>query len=182
MTKRITLPNILAIAAALLIVGSLLKPWWSLDIEVIGKTYIYPYIIRGPATEVIGYRKTAQMPLLTGFLVACIVLALIGSVLKKKAGRIVLLLAGVFASLAAWRFYVRAADIASRYHMTVQGHAVARWMAFSPLRVAGKLEPGFWMVLAGAGLCFVAALLHGKFRPSQAKATEVPADGAPAPK
>jgi hypothetical protein len=177
MKRKITLPNILAIAAALLIVGSLLYPWWSLEIEVIGKTYIYPYIIRGPATEVIGYRKTAQMPLLTGFLIACIALALIGSVLRKTAGRIVLCLAGLFASLAAWRFYMRAADIASRYHMTVQGHAVARWMAFSPLKVAGKLEPGFYMVIAGAVVCFLAALLHGVFRPSPAKAKDVPADG-----
>jgi hypothetical protein len=180
MKSKITLPNILAIAAALLIVGSLIYPWWSLEIEVIGKTYVYPYIIRGPATEVIGYRRTAQMPLLTGFLVACIVFALIGSVLKKTAGRIVLVLAGVFASLATWRFYVRAASIASRYHMTVQGHAVARWMAFSPLKVAGKLEPGFWLVIAGAALCFLAAILHGVFRPSPVKAKETPVDGTQA--
>ena len=176
MTKRFTLPNIVAILGALFIVASLVYPWWSLDIEVIGKTFVYPYIIRGPATEVIGYRKTAQMPLLTGFLVACIVFALVGSVLRKTAGRIVLLLAGLFASLAAWRFYVRAASIASRYHMTVQGHAVARWMAFSPLKVAGKLEPGFWFVLAGAVLCFLAALLHGLFRPGPTRAKEVPAN------
>jgi hypothetical protein len=169
-------PNLIALAAALFIVASLLYPWWSLDIEVIGKTFVYPYIIRGPATEVIGYRKTAQMPLLTGFLVACIVFALIGSVLKKTAGRIVLSLAGLFASLAAWRFYMRAGSIAARYHMTVQGNAVARWMAFSPLKVAGKLEPGFWFVLAGAALCFLAALLHGLFRPSPARAREVPAN------
>jgi hypothetical protein len=176
MKRKITLPNILAIAAALLIVGSLIKPWWSLDIEVIGKTYIYPYIIRGPATEVIGYRKTAQMPLLTGALVACVVLALIGSVLKKTAGRIVLLLTGILGSLVVWRFYARAASIASRYNMTVQGHAVARWMAFSPLKVAGKLEPGFYLVIAGAVVCLLAALVHGKFRPDPVKAKDVVAN------
>jgi len=176
MTKRFTLPNILAILGALFIVASLVYPWWSLDIEVIGKTYVYPYIIRGPATEVIGYRKTAQMPLLTGALVACIVFALIGSVLKKMAGRIVLLLAGILGSLVVWRFYARAGSIASRYHMTVQGHAVARWMAFSPLKVAGKLELGFWLAIAGAVLCFLAALLHGLFRPGPARAKEVPAN------
>jgi hypothetical protein len=176
MTKKITLPNIVAIAGALLIVGSLLYPWWSLDIEVIGKTYVYPYIIRGPATEVIGYRRTDQMPLLTGFLVACIALALVGSVLRKRAGRIVLVVASLFASLATWRFYVRAASIASRYHMTVQGHAVARWMAFSPLKVAGKLEPGFYLVIAGAVVCLLAALVHGKFRPDPGKAKDVVAN------
>jgi hypothetical protein len=170
--RRITLPNILAIAGALAIVVSLLYPWWSLEIEIIGKTDIYPYIIRGPATEVLGYRRTAQMPLLTGVLIACILLALVGSVLGKRAGRLALFGAGLFASLAAWRFYVRALDIASRYHMTsVNGQTVARMMSFSPLHVAARLQPGFYLDLVGAGLCLLAALFHTKLRRSPAKET-----------
>jgi hypothetical protein len=168
--KRITFPNILAIAAALAIAVSLLYPWWSLEIEIIGKTYIYPYIIKGPATEVLGYRRTAQMPLLTGALIGCIALALIGSVLGKRAGRIALVVAGLLSAGAAWRFYVRALDIASRYHMTsVNGKTVARMMSFSPLHVAASLQPGFYVNLAGAGLCLLAALFHSKLHPSRVK-------------
>jgi hypothetical protein len=175
MTRKLSVPNILAIAGALAIAVSLLYPWWSLDIQIIGKTYIYAYIIRGPATELLGYRRTAQMPLLTGFLIACIVLGLVGSVLRRWAGRIALLAATLFASLAAWRFYVRALDIASRYHMTsVEGESVARLMAFSPLHVAAKLEPGFYLDLAGAGLLFLAALLHHWLRPDPRRANDTP--------
>ena len=168
--KRITFPNILAIAAALAIAVSLLYPWWSLEIEIIGKTYIYPYIIKGPATEVLGYRRTAQMPMLTGALIACVVLALSGSVLGKRAGRIALVGAGLLAAGAAWRFYERALDIASRYHMTsVNGKTVARMMSFSPLHVAASLQPGFYIDLAGAALCLLAALFHTRLRRSPIK-------------
>jgi hypothetical protein len=167
---KIRFPNILAVIAGLVIIASLLYPWWSLDIEIIGKTYIYPYIIRGPATELLGYRQTAQMPLLTGFLIGCIVLVLVGSVLGKRAGRVALVGAGVVAVLAAWRFYMRALDIAGRYHMTsVNGQTVARMMAFSPLHVAARLQLGFYLVLAGAGLCLLAAIFHGKLRPNPVK-------------
>lgn len=177
MKKRITLPNVLGIAAALLIVWSLIEPWWSLDIQVIGKTYVYPYIIRGPATEVIGYRRTPQMPILTGFLVACALLALLGSFLGRRAGRLGLLGGGLFSALAAWRFYERALDIAARYHITsINGQSVARLMAFSPLRVAARLEPGFYLNLAAAAFCVLAALLHGVFRRSPFKVKETPTD------
>lgn len=181
MKRKIALPNVLAIAGALLIGGSLMYPWWSLDIQVIGKTFIYPYIIRGPATQLLGYRTTPQMPLLTGFLVACIVLALVGSFLGRRAGPFALLGAGLFAALAAWRFYVRALDIASRYHMTsVNGQSVARLMAFSPLRVAAHLEVGYYLNLAAVVVCLLAAVLHSKVRPSPAKAREIPTDDLPA--
>jgi hypothetical protein len=171
--RKITLPNVLAIAGALAIVVSLLYPWWSLDIEIIGKTYVYPYIIRGPATEVLGYRRTAQMPLLTGALIACIVLALAGSVLGKRAGRIALFGAGFLAAGGAWRFYERALDIASRYNMTsVNGQTVARMMSFSPLHVAASLQPGFYLNLAGAALCLLAAFFHTKLHPSPLRTSE----------
>ncbi len=177
MKQRRALPNLVAILGGLLIGASLLRPWWSLDIEIIGKTYIFPYVIRGPATSVLGYRTTAQMPLLTGMVVACVVLALVGSFLGRRAGRIAVFGAALFAALAAWRFHARALDIVSRYNMTtVNGETIARVGAFTPLRVAARLEPGFYMVLAGAAVCLVAVLLHGFFRPAVPGAAEAPAD------
>jgi hypothetical protein len=168
--KRITLPNILASAGALAIALSLLYPWWSLEIEIIGKTVIYPYVIRGPATELLGYHSTPQMPLLTAALITCVVLALVGSVLGKRAGRIALIAAGLLAAGGAYRFYERALDIASRYHMTsVNGQTVARMMSFSPLHVAASLQPGFYLNLIGAALCLLAALFHAKLHPVRVK-------------
>lgn len=177
MKNKIVLPNILALVAALLIVGALIKPWWSLDIQVIGKTYVYPYIIRGPATEIIGYRRTPQMPILTGLLVGCIVLSVIGSFLGRRAGPLALLAGGLLSALAAWRFYERALSIASRYNMTsVNGQSVARLMAFSPLRVVARLELGYYLNLAAVAVCLLAALLHRWLRPGLTRAKEVPAD------
>jgi hypothetical protein len=168
--RRITLPNILAIAGALAIALGLLYPWWSLEIEIIGKTVIYPYVIRGPTTELLGYHSTSQMPLLTAALIASVVLALVGSVLGRRAGRIALIGAGLLAAGGAYRFYERALDIASRYHMTsVNGQSVARLMSFSPLHVAAQLEPGFYLNLAGVALCLLAALFHTKLHPGRAK-------------
>ena len=180
MKTRRALPNLVAILGGLLIGASLLYPWWSLDIEIIGKTNVFPYIIRGPATQLLGYRRTAQMPLLTAFLVACVVLALLGSVLGRRAGRLAFVGASLFSALAAWRFHSRALDIAGRYNMTaVNGSTIARLGAFSPLHVAARLEPGFYLNLAGAAVCFVAVLLHGFFRPAVPRATEASASEEP---
>jgi hypothetical protein len=168
--KSRSLPNVFAILGALLIAVSLAYPWWSLEIEIVGKTFIYPYIIRGPATQVLGYKSTAQMPLLTGFIIACVALALLGSLLGKRSGRIVLLLASAFSGLAAWRFYTRALDIAGRYQMkSVNGQTVAKVGAFTPLHVSARLEPGFYLNIAGGVVCLLALLLHGYFRRSKAK-------------
>lgn len=171
MEKSRSLPNLIAIVGALLIGVSLAYPWWSLDIEIIGKTYIFPYIIRGPATQVLGYKRTPQMPLLTGIIVACVVLALLGSFLGRRLGRLVLLVAGALSGLAAWRFYERALDIASRYQMqSVNGETIARVGAFTPLHVSARLEPGFYMNVAGGVACLLALILHGLFRPGAPRA------------
>lgn len=172
MQKSRSLPNIIAILGGLLIAVSLANPWWSLEIEFIGKTLIYPYVIRGPATQVLGYQRTAQMPLLTGIVIACVVLALLGSLLGKWSGRLVLLLAGAFSGLAAWRFYARALDIAGRYQMkSVNGQTIAKVGAFTPLHVSARLERGFYLNLAGGVVCLLALLLHGFFRRSKAKSS-----------
>ncbi len=156
--------NILAVLSGIIIIAALLYPWWSLKIQFIGLTYVYPYIIRGPGTTIIGYRKTAQMPLLTGLIIGCIVLCFVGSVLRRWKGRIALGAASVLALLAAWRFYERAGSIASRYGMAVQGHSIARQGAFSPVEVSAKLELGFYLILIGAALSLVSGVLHEKLR------------------
>jgi len=164
MKRWLSALNILAVLSGIIMAVALLYPWWSLQIQYVGLTYIYPYIIRGPATTIIGYRKTAQMPLLTGLVIGCIVLCFVGSLLRRWKGRIALGAAGVLALLAAWRFYERAGDIARRWGMAVQGHSIAKQAAFSPLEVSAKLEHGFYLILIGAALSLVASVLHEKIR------------------
>ena len=156
--------NFPALLSGIIIAVALAFPWWSLQIQYIGLTYVYPYIIRGPATTILGYQKTAQMPILTGLLVGCIVLSVLGSLLRRWVGRIAVGAAGALALVAAWRFYERAGSIASRYGMAVQGHAVATYGGFSPVEVSAKLEKGFFLAIAGAALALVASLLHEKLR------------------
>lgn len=159
MKRWFSIPNILAILAAGAIVVSLLIPWWGLKIGFMGMTYVYPYIIRGPATEVIGYQKTDLMPLLTAALVADIALCLLGSVLRGRKGAIPLGTAALLTVLAIWRFYVRAGGIASRYHVPVQGEGTATYMAFSPMHVVTRFRPGIYAAAGGAALALTAAIL-----------------------
>ena len=164
MKRLLSALNILAILSAATLAIAMFYPWWSLQIQFIGLTYVYPYVIRGPATTILGYQKTAQMSQLTGLLIGCMVLAVLGSLLRKWAGRIAVGAAGALALVAAWRFYERAGSIASRYGMAVQGHAIATYGGFSPVEVSAKLEKGFFLAIAGAALALVASLLHEKLR------------------
>jgi len=164
MKRWLSAVNVLAVLAGLAIAVSLLYPWWGLKIGFMKMTYVYPYVIRGPATEVIGYRKTAQMPFLTGLLVFNIVLCFVGSVLRGRKGRIALGVSSLLTLVAIWRFYVRAASIAGRYHVPVQGEGIATYMAFSPLHVSARLQPGFYLVIAGTVLSLLAAILHDRLR------------------
>jgi len=162
--RFLTAFNWLAVLSGIILAAAMWFPWWSLQIQYIGLTYVYPYIIRGPATTILGYQKTSQMPLLTGLLIGCIALSLVGSVLRRWRGRIVLGVGSVLTLLAVWRFYVRAGSIASRYGMAVQGEAIATYGGFSPVHVSAKLERGFFLALIAAALCLLAAILHARLR------------------
>lgn len=164
MKRWLSAVNVLAVLAGLAIAVSLLYPWWGLRIGFMGWTYVYPYVIRGSATEVIGYRRTDLMPLLTAALAIDIALCLIGSVLRGRKGRIVLTLSTVLGGLVIWRFLVRVGSIAGRYHTPIQGEGVASYMAFSPMHIFTRLQPGFYLMLAGTVLCVLAAIFHEKLR------------------
>jgi hypothetical protein len=153
-----------AIMSGIILAAAMWFPWWSLQIQFIGLTYVYPYIIRGPATTLLGYEKTNQMPLMTGLLVGSIVLCFVGSLLRKWMGRIVLGAGSVMVFLAIWRFYVRAGSVASRYRVAVQGEAIATYGGFSPVHVSTRLERGFFLALVAAALCLLAAILHDRLQ------------------
>jgi hypothetical protein len=158
--RRFPIPNILAIAAGLLMVQGMRLPWWILSFFTTEHSYIYPYIIRGPAVEVIGYRRSPQMQILTYVLIAAIVLVFLGSLLSRWKGRIVLAAGGGLALLGVWRFLRRIADVASSYDMPIEGTGVARYSGFDIMDVSAKLAQGIYLMVAGVALCFLAALLH----------------------
>jgi len=165
MRTRIRFPNVVAIVSGLVMTAAMRLPWWILTFEWTGTSYIYPYLISGPASEVVGYKRRAQMQILTYLLVACIILSFLGSVLRGWKGRLVLGAAGALALLAVWRFVARITSVASGFSMPIQGHGMAYYSGFEVMPVSARLGVGLYLMVAGAVLCLLASLLHNWLRP-----------------
>ncbi len=156
--------NILALIAACLMVAAMLFPWWSFKLQFGAQTDLYPYLISGPGSELIGYKRSPQMTLLTGVLVGCIVLCLVGSVLRGRSARIMLGAVGILTLLAAWRLLARVSSVAARFEIPVQGHGIATYEGFSPIEVWTWLRPGLYLIVVAGILALVAGALHERGR------------------
>ena len=157
--------NVLAILAGCVLIVGLLQPWWSVTLEGAGPTSVYPYIMRGPITEVLGYRKTSQMVTATYALALAAVLILIGSLLWGWKGRLPLALAGILILLIVWRFLVRISDVAERFNMSIQGKGIAEYHGgLATMEVSAQLAPGLYLAVAAGILCLLSSLLHNRVR------------------
>jgi hypothetical protein len=145
-------------------IAAMLFPWWSFALEYSEESDIYPYVISGPASELVGYKRSPQMTLLTGVLISCIVLCFVGSVLKGRIGRIILGAAGVLSLLGAWRLIARVAGVAARFDIPIQGRAVVWYEGFAPTEVSARLRPGLYLIVLAGVLCLVASMFHNKLR------------------
>jgi len=158
---RVVLPNILGLAAGALMFLGYRAPWWILRMEGLkDESYVFPYIIRGPVTEAIGYNRTPQMQYLMAALVICMGLCVLGSFLPRWKGRLALVLSSCLGALVLWRFWIRIADLASRFEMPVEGQGVLRYSGFDVMRVWSRVGDGLYLMLAGCGLALFAALFH----------------------
>lgn len=156
--------NVLGLVAVVLMIAAMFFPWWSFTMMETKKTDIYPYLVDGAASEFIGYKRSPQMTLLTGVLVVCIALTAAGSFLKGRLSRILLFIAGAVTLLGAWRLLARVTGVAARFHIPIQGQGVAVYEGFAQIDVATRLEPGVYLVAAGAALAILAGLLHTRVR------------------
>ena len=152
--------NILAVVAVVLMIVAMFLPWWSLGLQGLMQTDIYPYLIDGPGSELVGYRRSPQMRLLTGVLVFSILLTFLGSFIKGKWSRISLIVGGALALLGTWRLLARVAGVAARFHIPIQGEGRAIYEGFAQIEVWTKLQLGTYMIIAGAILAILAAVLH----------------------
>lgn len=165
MKGKLVFPNILGIAAAVVMAVATRTPWWIITKEdTMEDTFVYPNIIRGPITEAIGYSRSEQMKVLTAVLVIGIVLALLGSFLSRWKGRLVLLLAAVLGGLTLWRFMARITDMAGRFDMPLNGHGTLYYSGFDVMGVSNRLGQGVFLMRGAVGLAILAALLHGWLR------------------
>jgi len=123
--------NPLAFFAGITLIISMLFPWWTLEVSVMPRpTDIYPYLVDGPASEIIGYQRSPQMTVLFILLLVCIALFLIGSFVKGKAITISNTTAGVLVILAVWRFLIRIGGVADLYEVPIQGHGIGNYGGF----------------------------------------------------
>jgi hypothetical protein len=143
---------------------AMLQPWWSFSLEFAGQTDLYPYKISGPGSEIVGYRRSPQMQMLTYVLSGCIVLALAGSFLRGKAGSSLMLLSGALIFLAAWRLMLRIESVADRFHVPIQGWAIAHQDGFARMEVHTWIQPGLYLIAIGGVLVILAGLLNSKTR------------------
>ena len=156
--------NVLAIVAGLLMIIAMFFPWWSFALQFAGQTDLYPYLISGPGSELIGYKRSPQMTLLTGVIIGAIVFCLVGSFLRNKAGRALLATSGVLILLAAWRLLIRVAGVAARFNIPLQGEGIANYEGFALIEVSTWLRPGLYLVVAGGILAIVAAIFHKRLQ------------------
>jgi hypothetical protein len=156
--------NILGILSGTVMFVAMLIPWWSFTLQVMGQTDLYPYLVDGPASEFLGYRRSPQMTILTVLLAVCILLCIVGSFLKGRRGRIMLAIAGALTFLAVWRFVARIADVAARFHLGIQGHGIGSLGGFAKVEVWTWIRPGLYLISIGALFAIIASLLASKLR------------------
>jgi hypothetical protein len=163
MKRWISRINLLGLIAVVVLAVALRYPWWSFDTDLTGPTTVYAYRIRGSAIDVIGYSQSRQMRILTIVLIACVVLALVGSVLRDRLGRVALTIAGLVTLYGAYRLMDRITGVAERWGIPVQGRAMAH-DDFGVLTAVSHIEPGMYLSVAGGILCLLAAILHNRAR------------------
>lgn len=155
--------NPLALFSGILLGLSLLFPWWSLEVSVMPRpTNIYPYLIDGPASEIVGYQRSPQMTVLFYLLLVCIAFLLLGSFVKGKAISIANSTAGVLVGLAIWRFLIRVEGVAELYEVPIQGHGVGSYGGFALVDVYTTIQPGIYLAIVAAIAGLLAGIFHKK--------------------
>jgi len=127
-----------------------------------GTTELYPYLLDGPLSEVVGYKKSPQMELLSNIFIASIAICFLGSFLRNWLGRLCLSLSGLTIIFGCWRLLDRVEQVAGRFDVPIQGHGFASYQGFAYTEVWTQLHLGLYLMLIGAGLALIAAIFHNK--------------------
>jgi hypothetical protein len=163
MMRWLSAINLVGLVAVVVLAVALRYPWWTFDTDLTPPTTVYAYRIRGSAIDIIGYSQSRQMRILTIVLVGCVLLALVGSVVRGRPGRAGLAAAGLFTLYGAYRLMGRIAEVADRWEIPIQGQGTAQ-DDFGVLTAVSRLEPGVYLTVAGGVLCLLAAVLHNRAR------------------
>ncbi len=156
--------NLLALLAGCIMIVAMLLPWWSFRLEYTERTDLYPYLIAGPGSELVGYKRSPQMALLTGVLIISILVCLAGSALKGRMAKILPIVSGVLIFLSAWRLLVRVSTVAARFDLPIQGHGWGSLGGFAVVEVWTWLRPGLYLILLAGILAIMSGLFPERFR------------------
>lgn len=151
--------NVIGVIAGAIMATAMFFPWWAFRLAYTETTNLYPYVIDGPMTDLIGYTRSPQMLLLTGVLIASILLCFLGSVLKGKISRIILAVSGVLVFLGAWRLIMRVTDVAARFGLPAQGHGMGTYGGFAKVEVWTWFQPGLFIIILGGIMAILASIL-----------------------
>ena len=155
--KRLISANILGLVSGCLMVASMLLPWWRVAIVGRPGTNVYPYAISGAATELLGYKRSTEMIILTCILITCIALCFVGSTLKGTRGRATLGSMGIVVLLATLGFALRISIVCKRFGIPIQGSIVR--MAY---QVRTGFQAGFYLIILAGLLCLASSAFHEK--------------------
>lgn len=156
--------NLVGLGATCLMVAAMFFPWWSFRWEYVEQTDIFPYYLSGPGSELVGYKQSPQMLLLTGVLIAAILICLVGSVLKGRAARIMVGTSGALVLLAAWRLLDRVGGVADRFGLPIQGNGQGSLGGFGKVEVWTWLRPGLYLIVAAGILALLTSLFFSRVR------------------
>lgn len=155
--------NFLGLISGVSMLAAMFFPWWYFKMDMnFEPTIIYPYLIDGPMSQFVGYKRSPIMLILTGVLIICILLILVGSFIKGKTGHIFLVSSGAIILLAAWRLMARIAGVADRFGVPIQGYKIARYEGFSDVQVWTRVDPGLYLAVIAGILALLAFLVHKK--------------------
>ncbi|RPI81254.1 MAG: hypothetical protein EHM41_21000, partial [Chloroflexi bacterium] len=151
--------NLLALLGVGLMIAGLLSPWWGFTTNKNTESFLYPYIIKGPVTGMIGYNRSSQMELLTAGLVVAILLGICGSFLHNRLGRLFLFLSGLITAAFIWRFFVRLTGFIEFYNVPLQGTGGAEYMGEYVAEATSSLQAGLYLSGAGTGIVILAIIV-----------------------
>lgn len=165
--------NVLALLGVTCLIFSMIFPWWGFFTNNNTESFLYPYVIKGPVVNMIGYPRSPQMVLLTVGMVVAILLGLLGSFTHKIPGMILRFLSGGITGFFMWRFIYRMTEITSAYNLPVVGVGDAEYSGFFVATATSSFKAGFYLAGVGAGLLILAVLIPWKIRFGPTKLPEM---------
>jgi hypothetical protein len=154
--------NLLALAGVGSLIVSMFIPWWGFFTNNNTESFLYPYIIKGPVTMMVGYVRSPQMVLLTAGMAVSIILGLVGSFIHKTPGKVCRFLSGLITVFFLWRFIIRLTEITESYNLPLQGVGDAEYSGFFVATATSSLKAGFYLAGVGAVLLILAVFIPWK--------------------